>query len=438
MPIRAESPRRRLALAPAALACAVLLAGGIPAAAKTCAADAVPGATLLLPYFEVDLADPNGLTTLFSVNNASATAVIAHVVIWSDLAVPVFNFDLYLTGYDVQTMNLRDLVARGGLPQTASAGQDPSDAVSPKGILSQDINFATCAGKLPPRPMSADELAHVQAALTGRASALAGNLCLGRYLGDRVARGYITVDTVDGCTVRVPGDPGYFASGGVSGDATDQNVLWGNWYIVNGAHDYAQGGTLASLEADAADPATSSPGRYTFYGSRVGWTAADHREPLATSFATQYAVGSTFDGAADLIVWRDPKVAQRAFDCPAIPSWYPLSQEAIEVFDEEEHPLVPLLFPIDGPPQPPLAPFPAAAQRTRLNSAAFPLPFLFGWLYLVLDGTVPAAAAVPPIDPAAEQAWVMAVQSANGRYATGAEAFRLDSACNASHHVPGS
>jgi len=33
--------------------------------------------------------------------------VLAHVAIWSDLAVPVFNFNVYLTGYDVQTINLR-------------------------------------------------------------------------------------------------------------------------------------------------------------------------------------------------------------------------------------------------------------------------------------------------------------------------------------------
>src|SRR6185503_15597349 len=54
-----------------------------------------PAATLLLPYFEVSLptvqgGKPKGLTTLFSINNASATAVLAHTTIWSELAVPVF------------------------------------------------------------------------------------------------------------------------------------------------------------------------------------------------------------------------------------------------------------------------------------------------------------------------------------------------------------
>ena len=96
-----------------------LLALGGQALAVICTIDDVPAATLLLPYFEVDLSNPNGLTTLFSVNNASATAILAHVVVWSDLSVPVLDFDLYLTGYDVQTISLRDIFLSGIVPTTA-------------------------------------------------------------------------------------------------------------------------------------------------------------------------------------------------------------------------------------------------------------------------------------------------------------------------------
>jgi hypothetical protein len=131
------------------LALVGLLALGGQAAAVICTIDAVPGSTLLLPYFEVDLNNPNGLTTLFSINNASATAILTHVVIRTDLSVEVFDFNVYLTGYDVQTINLRDILVNGLLPQTASAGQDPHDTISPKGPLSQDINFASCNGFLP-------------------------------------------------------------------------------------------------------------------------------------------------------------------------------------------------------------------------------------------------------------------------------------------------
>lgn len=41
--------------------------------------EAVPAATLLLPYFEVDLGSFNGVNTLFTVRNASPDAVVAHV-----------------------------------------------------------------------------------------------------------------------------------------------------------------------------------------------------------------------------------------------------------------------------------------------------------------------------------------------------------------------
>src|SRR5947209_2426269 len=76
--------------------CPLLLPTG--AGAVLCTVDAVPAATLLLPYFEVDLDDPDGLTTLFSINNASGSEALAHVVIWSDLSVPVLDFDVDLTG----------------------------------------------------------------------------------------------------------------------------------------------------------------------------------------------------------------------------------------------------------------------------------------------------------------------------------------------------
>jgi hypothetical protein len=107
--------------------------------------DAVPAATLLLPYFEVDIDNPEGVTTLFSINNASAAAVLAHVTVWSDQSIPVLDFDVYLTGFDVQTINLRDIFVDGRLPITASDGQDPKDTISPQGPVSQDINFASCS-----------------------------------------------------------------------------------------------------------------------------------------------------------------------------------------------------------------------------------------------------------------------------------------------------
>ena len=439
----------------AAFALVGLMALGGQAFAVICTIDDVPAASLLLPYFEVDMDNPNGVNTLFSINNASATAILAHVVLWSDLSVEVFDFNIYLTGYDVQTISLRDILgaqtnppSTGRVPRTASDAQDPTDTISHQGLFSQDVTFPSCAGQLPPPPIPDVLRDHIRAALSGRHSALFTPSCYGRYLGDNIARGYITVDTVNNCTLQAIGQANtpYFAAGG-TGDATNQNVLWGDYFYVNSAQNFAQGETLVHIEASATDPETSVPGEYTFYGRYVNWTAADNREPLSTNFATRFVNGGTFSGGTDLLVWRDSKAVQGAFTSPgancAVPDaevpWYPLGEEGIVIFDEEENPTVPEQFPFSPPIQPDtLLPFPAEAQRTAVDGTALPVDPDFGWLYLNLNTTVTVAGANPPEDPAAAQAWVTTVMDAEGRFSVGYDAIQLDSACNAVHFIPGS
>ena len=412
------------------------LAVSSPAGAVICTIDAVPAATLLLPYFEVNLDNPNGLTTLFAINNASATAVLAHVTVWSDLSVPVLDFNVYLTGYDVQMINLRDILVSGLIPQTASAGQDPGDHISPKGPKSQDINFASCTGQLPPPPLPLSFIQHLALALTGKGSPLFSGLCSGRALGDNIARGYITVDTVNNCTLRLPSDPAYFAN-----DITFQNVLWGDYFYVNTGQNFADGDTLVHVEASLTNPATTTAGRYTFYGryTTPAWNASDHREPLATTFASRYVDGGDFTGGTSYIVWRDSKTNQAPFTCPATtgrPSWFPLGQEGIDIFDETEQVSTPQTFPFSPqPPQSGIIPFPAESQRTLINGADFPVPFIFGWLYLDLNTTI-SGNPNPPFDPAAAQAWVSLVMDASGRFSVGFSSTQLDSACAPNHFVP--
>ena len=429
-----------------------------PARALIGTVDEVPAATLLLPYFEVDLDNVNGVNTLVSINNASATAVLAHVVVWSDLSVPTLTFNVYLTGYDIQTISLRDIFVDGVLPRTASDGQDPTDTISPQGNFSQDINFASCNGQLPLPTLQqiladtgVDYKTHLQNAHTGQASAVLGGFCAGQNLGDRIARGYITVDTVNNCTLRFHGDAGYFPAG--VGDVTRQNVLWGDYFLVNPGENFALGDTLVHIESApgtgttgtngtyVADPETTVPGEYTFYGRYVAWNASDNREPLATTFAARFLNGGDFDGGTDLIVWRDSKVNQGAFTCPAVagtrPAWYPLGQEALVVFDEQEQADVIEVFPVS--PQPPAAdpiPFPAETNRVQVGGPNLPVPFTFGWIYLNLNTAVTAAGANPPEDPAAAQAWVTVSHKANGRFNVGHAATQLDSATTANHNNP--
>jgi hypothetical protein len=428
------------------------LLAGRPALAEIGTLDAVPAATLLLPYFEVDLNSVNGVTTLLSINNASASSAVAHVTLWTDQAIPTLTFDVYLTGYDVQTINLRD-VFNGTLPRTADDAEDPTDTISPQGPVSQDINF-------PPSPPPADPqvplgpcvapyvnpvltgaaLSGLRARHTGVASPVDG-LCGGFAFGDNVARGYVTVDTVTQCTVAYPSDAGYF-----SGFIADiRNILWGDYFYVNPGQNFAQGDTLVHVEScvpgsniyagyvgnqtAGAGRCPFLPGDYTFYGRYAAVAGQDQREPLATTFASRFLNGGAFSGGTDLIVWRDtkrvPTGGNGPHSCAANPSWFPLGQKDVVAFDEQENPTD-------------LCPsttcFPMATERVRTDAANLfginlGIPVPFGWLYLNLNYPI----ASDPF-PGVAQAWVTTVMEAAGRFSLGFKSTPLDTALDA---VPG-
>ena len=428
-----------------AFTAATLALGFTPrdARAEIGTADQVPAATLLLPYFEVKLDDTTGVNTTFSINNASATAVLAHVTLWTDEGVPTFNYDVYLTGYDSQTVNLASLFNSGIVPITADAGTDPTDTISPKGFKSQDINFApsggtlgTCEVPYSSPELSATELKHIRTAHTGRRSDVL-NGCAGGNYGDLVARGYVTVDVVGQCTSVNATDPSYFTS-----ITTQQNVLWGDYTITNEANNSESASSLVHIESCSgsgyyagSDQAALCPfvaGDYTFYGRLNTFTGTDQREPLATTFATRFVNGGTFNGGTDLLVWRDNKVMPtgtfKKHNCNKMPLWFPLSQTDVVSWDETENP-VDLCFLPDNV-SPPIGGvqscFPLVTQRVPLatgNPLGKPVnvPQSSGWIILNLNHTL----GIDP-QPGIAQAWVESVQSANGRFAVGFQAIRLD------------
>jgi hypothetical protein len=375
----------------------LLLAAGVPpAAARTDR----PAATLLLPYFEVDLARDDGLTTRFTINNASATATLARVTLWTDLAVPVFAFTVYLTGFDVQRVDLRD-VLEGRLPVTASP--DPA-----------------CDAP----PLAGAALTALRNALRGQPSETFGGQCGGQAFGDGRARGYVTVDDMNACAAGFPGSPGYFAGGGL-GEASNDNVLWGHYVLADRGRDgpLAAGGPLVHVPADGA---LGAPGTYTFYGGLLAFSAADNRRPLATSFAAPYvqprppgpgsgrtedAAGVPYTRGTDLLVWRDVKAPSVAFACGGSPPWFPLGQAQAVAFDEQENPAEVAAG---------TTPFAAAAQRVPVDTPDLGLPFDFGWLFLDLSVATGA-----PVDPVA-QAWVEVLHDPGGRLSVLQRPVQLD------------
>lgn len=409
-----------------------------------CSIQDAPAATLLLPYFEQDCDDPNGVTTLFSVNNASAADTVAHVTVWSNKSVPVFDFDIYLTGYDVQTLNLRDVLCVGNLPVTGTGGVSNVGLFSVGSTDPLDAFAATCGATSDPSdpPVYANPAldpafrAHVRAWLTGNSSPLTGN-CASAPTDNLT--GYITIDDVHECNLQFPTDAGYFAPGG-TGTASNHNVLWGDWFIADTGNNFAQGDTLVHIQAQ--DGFVGGPNGYTFYDRYTGDTGADNREPLATNFAVRHFVGEFAPGLAgstDLLVWRDSTTsAAGPFSCVSAPAWEPLCSRQIVIFDEEERPVRISGPPVSGVPefeQP--EPFPDETQRVTVGSAGFSVPAGFerGWLYLNLnhciEGSGPQGGVFNTfaVDSLSSQAWVSALYSAFGRFSVGLDAIQLDTMC---------
>src|SRR5664280_996482 len=95
----------------------VLLAVAGTGYAVTCAYDNVPAATLLVPYWKVSLngatgypIGSGGTDTLVSVVNVSSPVVIAHVTVWNKYSKAVIDFNLPLTGKDVVSFSMRDIM----------------------------------------------------------------------------------------------------------------------------------------------------------------------------------------------------------------------------------------------------------------------------------------------------------------------------------------
>lgn len=290
--------------------------------------DQVPGSTLLFPHFEVDTSSPQGVTTVLTVQNASASATMVNVVLWTDYGLPTANFNVYLTGYDQQVIDLGQ-VFRRRLPRTASAGQDPTDSISPQGPISQDINFASCNNYLVGQESGSILSRDLVGAHSGQPNAdYFGGQCGSMNYSDGIARGYVTVDVTNQCTSDVPGSPGYFSAGG-GGVAGNRNIIRGDYAIIDAANRRNLIDDAVSIEANAVDPLTSGgPNKQTFYGRLIGYGAIDNREPLPTAWAGAVTLNRT-----DIDYWRDPGVPLAPFACGSGPAGLPAGQQQLAQFN---------------------------------------------------------------------------------------------------------
>jgi len=403
----------------------LLLASSLPLSAATinnddsCDIAVLPAATLLLPYFEVDINAPQSVakTTLFTVVNTSKSQAIARVTMWTDLAYPVLTFNLLLTGYDVQPVNLYDVLGRGTLPETNCLVQPPIPAAT---------------------------LADIRTALTSGAI----SSCSGKVgFTHANAIGYLTIDLVAACGSTSPVDPGYF------NELLYDNVLTGDYQAINpnaATGNYAGGTPLVHIraipEGGAAGAIVRTNLPYTFYdrytpAGSADSRARDRRQPLPALFTARLINGGSGSFNTELRFWREGVVPPNAA-CTDYATNGTVAMKVTDIvrFDEHENPNIPGINTEAGPSRQPPVVLPAASSLPTSSAVFPPLSIsgdVGGWFYLNLSNGGSTNYSAKPdrtfngstVRP--NQNWVAISMFAEGRYQTLFDATMLSNGCTA-------
>ena len=384
----------------------------------------LPAATLLLPYFEVDLSSRQSETTLFTITNVGAEERVAYVTLWTDYSYPVISFNVYLTGYDVQSIDLYDVLTSGRIAPPDGTGR----TVSPAGALSREnpqLDASHC-GELPAQ-LPQVYVDRLRTAFTSGTVAKLGDLpaCTNlsaRHPGNH-AVGFATLDVIGSCAGILPEDPEYFTT-----VIRHDNVLVGDYQQVNRGMNLAQGGPLVHIRAVPEDRGPVNLPR-TFY-SRLqpgSEEARDRRQPLPSVFAARWIAGGTGSLQTDLKIWREAVTGPGAA-CSSYGRQNIREVTEAVLFDEEENAFgaVPDACPFE------CLDLPLVLQSTGRyhvgyrccsRDQVFPEPdngAIAGWIYLNLDD---------PTSNGAAQAWVISSMQALGLHSIDSDALALGNGC---------
>ena len=385
----------------------------------SCDIAVAPAATLLLPYFEVDLnaASDRRETTIFTVTNVSHMPQIARVTLWTDLAYPVISFNLFLTGYDIASIDLFDVITRG------YTGGEVPDSGALSSADNPQVDEATCATQ--PTPLDDQILTRIQQLLT---TGTAPGACAPSGMPHANAVGYATVDVVGSCSSSLPSDRVYFTD-----DIRYDNVLIGDYVQVNAFEDFAQGGPMVHIRAIPEgghprdrpfDPRYLVTAQRTFYDryQPIGQGRFDARQPLPTVFATRWVRGDRLSFETFFKLWRegiDTSGTCREYARNHLP--------VIEIvrFDEEENPEVNYRC-TPGLPcysEPYTAPMTSLVEYDDRDFFPRHEEAVSGWFYFNLDDA--------PNDQVARQGWLVTSMRSEGRYSFDIDATPLGNGCSA-------
>jgi hypothetical protein len=237
------------------------------------------------------------------VTNVTKTAQVARVTLWTDFSYPVYSFNLYLTGYDLQTLNVHDIL--NGHPVTSRLGTGAW--VSPHGDFTEknpDLDDADC-GRIA-KTIPDYQVARMQTAFSeGRVAAApkttwAGCNDVGNLHENAV--GYITIDIVGNCDSTMPTDPKYFTE-----DLRWENALIGDYQQVSAYQNFMQANPMVHIRAigEKVRGRFTTTLNNTFYGrfQTAAHPNADARQPLPATFAARWI----HDGVVQTSfkIWRE-------------------------------------------------------------------------------------------------------------------------------------
>jgi hypothetical protein len=337
------------------LAIVAVFAIASSAVAVTCTVDQRPAATLLVPYFQVSFdADGNLVTTgvgardtIVTIANASSAPMIAHVNVFDRYSVLQLDFNVALTGFDVQAMRMADVIT-GTLPDTVNSDGEDACQRNPDASVYDGVNqdgFLRVRPLVPATPqdnLQATTDYNTKFSLPGLIDALRFNCSTGEL--DDLAIGYVVIDHANYCNLSDPTDPNYYYNDAIG----MENNLWGEIIFTSGFGLPTYALSTVNLEADVTfgnaafiDPLTTVRTFYARYWDPLidsppnacpncgaggdndllvtaPWDVGfgDQREPLGLNWAARW-----FDGADAITtnyrVWRSSPSAPAALlaDC---------------------------------------------------------------------------------------------------------------------------
>jgi hypothetical protein len=372
----------------------------------SCDVGLYPAATLLLPHFRVDTEPARSVTTLFSVTNTTPQERIARITLWTDYSYPVLTFNVYLTGYDMQSIDLYDVIVRGVVAPDTGTGT----AIAPRGsrsIRNREISLSGC--ELLPGALTSHLTKRMSRAFTE------GFVPECEEVGNvhSWATGYATIDVVRNCATTGPTESSYW-----SRDLGFENVLTGDYQVVDRGLGAADGAPLVHIRAVPEGGGDSPFGR-TFY-SRYS-RGRDVRQPLPTTFAVPWTAAGGVDAATFFEVWREG--VQGANACGELDRSQRRYTDVV-LFDDRENSVSGTDVPGTGPFPVSVPRLPSTSRTHILDHSIYPrMPngVTQGWAYFDLQD---------PDDRTMTQAWIAATHFVRGRSSFRHDAIALGNGCS--------